>query len=126
MESYPCPVCCGDGALRSLDPHEEERGINDTCYHCAGSGVIDAESYRHDKLIGVAETLATMRATELRRLRDEDPEGEGFAFAAAENMMTPHEYFIAVREGICDRYIQELLEMTAEEQDLLIAWNDAA
>ena len=89
-DSVRCGVCGGAGAQRSLDPEEERRGIEDVCYHCAGTGRIDEETQRHDRRARFAEQLASLVVSDMRAARDEDT--EDFAFCAAENGMSERDY----------------------------------
>ena len=36
-----CCNCAGDGFLTSLDDHERQAGIMDSCYHCCETGHCD-------------------------------------------------------------------------------------
>jgi hypothetical protein len=87
-----CSRCYGEGSRRSLDPEEEDRGIEDLCYHCGGSGRVDEETARHDAKAALIASLAAEMVRAEKKARDEDPEGENWAFCAAEDMLSEYEY----------------------------------
>lgn len=89
-----CSRCYGEGSRESFDENEQERGIRDVCYHCGGSGEVDEETAQHDRQQAIIASLAGERVAAMRKARNEDPNfnGEDWAFCAAENMQTEHEY----------------------------------
>ena len=118
-----CRCCGGEGGLRSLDPYEEERGILDPCYHCGGSGSVDEDTADADEVEDMLMSLAYDRAYEWRRAVDSDPEGEGFAFRAAESGLSTYDY-------LTGRAYVELVDvqaryesMTETERAVLLAWH---
>ena len=120
MKIYPC-VRCNNG-IESYD--EDGRMVYDTCYHCAGSGSVDSETYFHDQLEAVAFTLAHVQESEYRKFVNSDPDGDGYDLRAAENMMSTYNYF---KCQVYDRQyniINQLLELPKSSQELLINWNN--
>lgn len=50
-----CSRCDGFG----YEVHDEDnRRVQDTCYHCAGSGEVEPEVDLHDRLMQVARSIA--------------------------------------------------------------------
>lgn len=113
---------CGGSGEDCYD--EDDRRIVDVCYHCAGSGKVDEETDYHDRLHNVASALAYQAEVEYRKACDSDPEGEGYDFRAAENMMHARDYFMARVYDRTEEIMGQLLERSSEDQDLLIAWNE--
>jgi hypothetical protein len=96
METIRCGQCGGEG--RTFE-NEGGREVEMPCYHCSGSGKIDAETAFSDRVGALAGQLA--RATIARRAkatdaaaRGPDGDGEGWGFAAAENMMSVSDYTV--------------------------------
>lgn len=90
-----CGKCYGEGSQVSLDEYERARGIEDTCYHCSGTGRIEPGQAEEDKRLGLIEELAYEQIMKERDDRNNDEEGEGWTFAAAENMMSERDYTMA-------------------------------
>ena len=121
MGNEACGRCGGEGAQASLDEYERQRGIEDTCYHCGGSGLVDVGTAREDRLEALAGTIAAQRARAEREAYDSDPDGEGWDFRAAENMMTGHE-LLQVRAGeLAGDTCDELAKLSPEVLDALVA-----
>jgi len=71
----------------------------------------------------VAYSLAAKIENDYRQSRNSDPDGENYAFCAAEEGMREHDYFRArVWERQADIF-QDLKVMPLEDQNLLIAWD---
>lgn len=84
-----CCRCYGEG----YQTYEEDgRMVTDACYHCGTTGEVDSETNYQDQLGSVATAMAIAHVQEYKRYCDEDPDGEGFAFHAAERMMGTWEY----------------------------------
>jgi hypothetical protein len=79
-----CPQCEGGWRIGEV-------GF-EPCYHCANSGEISEEQAFGDKVNAYALDLAIFMVGERKRVADEDPEGEPWAFHAAENGMREYEY----------------------------------
>lgn len=115
-----CTRCDGTGQETFFD----ERWETDICYHCSGSGKLDDQTAFYDQLGDVARTLAGYTVSEMERAQNENPDGESWDFCAAENMMSGYEYFRLHVESYAMQYMDRLLEMTKESQQLLVAWNN--
>lgn len=116
-----CGHCFGEG---ENEIQEDGHYFFERCLPCGGSGQLDEQAMREDDLSSIASWLAWGEATEYRKAANEDPEGEGWAFAAAENMMTEYEYTQDVYYSKFYRFMQQIGELSGEQQDVLIAWND--
>lgn len=114
-----CSRCDGMGKETFWD----DRWETDICYHCGGSGKVDDETAFVDSLSQVARTLAYHAVDQMRNCRNSHPDGEGWDFCAAENMMTGSEYFLTIMENYVSEYMDRLLEMDRQRQEVLIAWN---
>lgn len=119
-----CPVCQGEGSQRSTDPNEVERGIEDDCYHCGTTGKVDDETARNDCLMYVVSLLAMVAVNAMRKAYDSDPEGEGWAFRAAENMMTEWEYTEDAISWQIGQIAPWMNSLTEEEQEFMLQIDD--
>lgn len=117
MNDVPCGRCNGTGGTTARD--DDGRVESDTCYHCSGSGRIDEETARHDRVMGVIETLAERHVDDLRIARDQDPEGENWQFCAAENMQSVREYTMEQVMNYTDRFAEKFTELPDSLQMLL-------
>ena len=121
MGNEACGRCGGEGAQASLDEYERQRGIEDTCYHCGGSGKVDAETAREDRINDLAGAVGAQLARDSRAAWNADPEGDGWDFCAAENGMTGHE-LLQVRAGeMTEEAALELAKLSPEVLDALVA-----
>jgi hypothetical protein len=116
-----CTRCDGNG-YQEFD--EDGHWYRDACYHCGNTGIVDDETAYHDKLMNVARTLAYNRVCELRNNRNSNPEGEGWDFCAAENMMSGKDYFDMHFYDYTYIYGEQMKNLSHEAQELLIAWHD--
>lgn len=117
-----CSRCQGQGK-ESYD--EDNRLVTDVCWHCSGSGQVEPEVDLQDRLLRVAHTLASQAETEYRKACDNDPEGEGYEFCAAENMLSAHDYF---QERVSDRKFKlfdQISQLDSSIQNALLEWNEA-
>lgn len=116
-----CCRCQGQGK-ESYD--DDGRMVTETCWHCAGSGEVEPKVALQDHLLRVARALAIQEETEYRKARDNDPEGEGYEFCAAEEMMTVHDYF----EGrVLNRQYQfgdQIRNLDPAIQKILLDWHE--
>lgn len=122
MQHNNCTRCCGDGRV---EYHEDNRIVSEVCYHCDGSGKVDQETDFYDKLYSVANALAVMRVNEIRNNYNSVPDGEGWAFLAAENQMSERNYTLTHVYEYTDKYMDSLDKMSRSDQELLIAWNSS-
>jgi hypothetical protein len=60
--------------------------------------------------------MAMVHVQEYKKYRNEDSEGEGFDFCAAENMMTPWEYEQWLIYDHVPQFMDRLLELSESEQ----------
>lgn len=101
-----CGSCGGEGYREERDEDARGRLVREACYHCGTTGFIDAETARKDRIAGAAELLACdiidRRRDNTNKAAIENQDGEGWGFAAAENMMSEHDYTTA-----------RIMEMTA-------------
>ena len=108
-----CSRCFGEG----FDTYEEDgRMVTDTCYHCGGTGKIDEETHYQDQLTEVATVMAVAHVQEYKKFKDEDPDGEGFEFCAAERMMTSWDYERCLVWDYTDQFAQRLSALPLEQQ----------
>jgi hypothetical protein len=114
-----CGRCVGGVTVHDDD---DDRHVTDVCYHCGGTGFVDEETAFHDELRRLAGYYAFRAAHEYRRVCDEDPDGEDFAFHAAENMMTAHDALTEITRSYEDKFVAQLLALPYEMQKVLVAW----
>jgi hypothetical protein len=88
-----CPNC--DGGWR-YDTDEGGRPVQDACYTCGNSGRITEDEYFVIRMRLLADFIGTEAVQRRKRAADSNPDGEGWAFHAAENMMHEYEYTQAV------------------------------
>lgn len=118
---FTCKECNGSGWV-SYD--EDGRWIEDACYHCSNTGVVDEETHRHDRLVSVAYRLADAKERNNQELINNDPDSEGYATHAAECMLSEYDYFTMRVEEHCQQIAEELHKLPVEMQEVLIAWNE--
>lgn len=116
-----CSQCNGEGyEIVEEDGHY----CKDACYHCGTTGQVDEETDFRDRLHRVASALAYEQEREYRHAVNSDPDGDGYDLCAAENMMTTFDYF---RARVWEREAEvmlDLLVMSREDQEFLVAWNE--
>jgi hypothetical protein len=116
-----CSRCQGEGS----DSYEEDgRLVTDPCYHCSGTGQIDEETDFHDRLHGVAATLAWQLENSYVKYCNDDPMGDGYDLAAAENGLCGYDYFCSRVWDRTEVIAKQLVQMSQEDQELLVAWNE--
>jgi len=114
-----CSRCNGTG----YEEYDEDYAqVYDSCYHCGETGYVSDESAWQDELAKVASTLAYYHVSEMRGYYNSNPDGEGWDFCAAENMMTGSDYFRAKCWEYESVFINQLMELTVETQKVLVAW----
>jgi hypothetical protein len=120
---FICVRCDGNGFEQFI---EDDRYCRDACYHCAGSGKVDDDTAYYDLLSQVAKKLAYRHVCELRDYRNSDPDGEGWDFCAAENMMSGRDYFDMYVYDYTAIFNDQLMNMGLAEIQLLMAWNQTS
>lgn len=116
-----CSRCNGTGWQ---EYEEDGMEVVDACYHCGNTGIVDEETAFHDKLAKVGQAMAIEYVREYKMSADSDPYGEGFAFHAAERMLTPWEYEVMVYENT-DRFCDMLSQLSLSEQEEYIRKYDS-
>lgn len=118
---------CGDQVCLRCDGEGrqvwDEDGVRclDRCYACLGMGWV-GEDVAHDQALGYAcDRLGALQAAAYRRARDGDPEGEGFAFCAAENMLSPREYEQALAMDFASEAMRLVASWPLDQQEWLVA-----
>jgi hypothetical protein len=86
-------------------------GEYNVCYHCSGTGQVSDEQAQDDRESALIEQLARESVYEEKRaLNESDNDGEDWAFHAAENMLSEHEYtktMIVVRTDTITKLVKE-------------------
>ena len=116
-----CPKCNGDAWQHW---QEDGRWVRDPCYHCGNTGQVSEEQYFHDQLAEVANVLAWSAVSHARKAANENPDGEGWAFAAAENRISEWDYTQGVFFDYQDRFLCELAALDVDLQRALIDTNN--
>lgn len=116
-----CGHCYGEG---SEEYEEDGCFYKERCLHCSGTGQLDDEAMWRESLASVATSLALNRVSEKRKYANEDPDGEDWAFRAAENMLTEYEYTQEMYYTYFYEYSEEISKLSFEQQEVLIAWNN--
>lgn len=94
--------------------------VSDYCYHCGGSGKVDDETMHHDLMVMVCDRLASKTVDRMRENANDDPDGEGWAFRAAENMMSEYDYTRCLMWDKASEYGEKLSNLPEEIQKSLI------
>jgi len=115
-----CGQCGGSGSLPSLDHEERDREIEDACYHCGNSGMVDEETARNDRRAAFAQRLAVLAVNEEIAACDEDEHGEGWTFRAAEHGLSRSDYTTQAVWAETDRIMDELSKLDERTLDLLV------
>jgi hypothetical protein len=110
-----CPQCQYGWVLHD----EDGRQFYDACYHCGNTGWISDEQAFMNRVRGVAGTLAYEAVMRLKKGADSNPDGEGWAFHAAENMLHEHEYTQG-RVWEYESRMMAVLEQMGERDRLLL------
>jgi hypothetical protein len=119
-DNIRCPNC-EDGFVIV---EEDGRRIRDACYHCANTGFISPEQHRLDQIEGMAASLATSVVQKMKRACNTDPEGEGWAFHAAEAGMREYEYTTARVMSKADDFGKSLVALDQTNPQLISALLD--
>lgn len=110
-----CPRCHNGKVYGEEDGHQTV----DDCIHCLGKGEIPEDLARMDAIEDTAQHWAAILVARRRKAIDENPDGEDFAFHAAENMMSPTDYQLSLRIEEFDR-IMRLLQPIEENHPALL------
>lgn len=123
-EDCICSRCGGMGY--EAWEEEDRRLVEDVCYHCGGTGLVDPRLDFSDRLYRVANTIAYQEESEYRKARNSGDDGfeEDYDFCAAENMMSAADYFKARVWEKEAMIAKELLQLPLETQEVLVAWNE--
>lgn len=116
-----CSFCGGKGYCYYDDG--EHRG-NDACYHCGTTGKVSEDVDFSDRLMQVAYTIAYAKEKAYRKYCDEDPDGDGYALHAAENMLSEHDYFMERVYVSQHFFLKEIESLSFEMKQVLVAWNE--
>lgn len=121
-----CGRCGGTG--RTFSNEDGVQG-DDACYHCCETGVIDEETSKSDFLNNVIEEMAASHVYAMierinKAAYEEEGCGEDWAFGAAENMVSEHEYTQSAIWSEAERLNGLMQKMSDEEQDAFIAAHD--
>jgi hypothetical protein len=85
-----CRRCNGEG----WETYEEDgRQVRDACYHCGTSGQVEEELDFQDRLFDALGALAHDQEREYRQACEADPDGDNYDLCAAENGMSPWDWF---------------------------------
>jgi len=82
---FICSNCGGSGGTY-------EAGETDTCYHCMGDGYVPLHIAHADRMRNLANAVGVKIVEKMIQLADSNPDGEGWAFQAAENQLHPSDY----------------------------------
>lgn len=109
-----CTRCGGTGSEVYDDGDERVEAI---CSHCEGTGnCTDYQSFI-DSLASVALAMAHTHVSGLKDNANSDPEGEDFAFQAAENMMAEYDYFRVKVWEYASIFETKLMALTFDKQN---------
>jgi len=89
MKNYSCSFCNGSGS-QFLEEYNFQ--VEDACYHCLGSGKVNESTMNIDKEVELSMIIAEKMVSNHIKWVDDQEEGEGFSFSAAENQMTTWDY----------------------------------
>lgn len=115
-----CPNC-QDGFVFF---EEDGRQVRDACYHCHNTGFISLEQHRIDQIESMAESLADSVVQEMKRDCNNDPDGEGWSFHAAESGVTEHQYTASRMMSKADQFKRSLVALNAIDSQLVSALLD--
>ena len=87
-EKIKCPQCHNGWQVIEEDGQRKDH----PCYHCANTGFISPATARMDRIDEMTSSIARGLLEKKKKFFNENPDGEGWAFSAAESGMTPAEY----------------------------------
>lgn len=99
--------------------------IRDACYHCGNTGFITDEHARLDRMRNIAEGMGHRAMCEVRDSRNRNPDGEDFAFCAAENQCSEYEYGLGVQADYADRMLRHFEAIDKKDRLLMDCLMDA-
>jgi hypothetical protein len=79
-----CPRCNGEGFRMVQEDHGGPL-VKDSCYHCGETGKVSEEQLRSDKVQGLIAIIAGRLCYKAEQDCKSHPEGEDWAFEAAES-----------------------------------------
>lgn len=109
---------CVDGWREEM---EGGRPVRDACYTCGNTGRVAREQDAVIRLGQMIEMLAADRVAAMRAATDSDPEGEGWAFHAAENGMSAYDYSTVRVMAETDRLGRVFKKLQDEGESALVA-----
>jgi hypothetical protein len=117
-----CSRCNGTG----YEYYEDDgRMQTDACYHCGNTGIVEDDVDFSDRLEHVATVMAWKHVKQYKEYCDSNPEGEGFTFAAAENMMSAWDYEKVLVYDYIPQFLNKLLDLEVSAQEAYIRKNEA-
>lgn len=114
--SVRCPNC--EGGWRH--DYEEGHPTTDACYTCGNTGRLTAEQYKGFRLRVLCDMLGADVTQRMKQGRDSNPDGEGWAFCAAENGMREYDYTQAYQMQESDRANRALTKLCDEGHSMLV------
>jgi hypothetical protein len=88
-DKIKCPNCVNGWR----EGHEDGRPVRDACYTCGNTGKVDPEQFEQLRMREACDVLALNIVSQKKKSMNSNPDGEGFGFAAAENMLSEYDYF---------------------------------
>lgn len=116
-EKIRCPAC-EDGWTYV---EEDGKRIRDACYHCGNTGFISPQQHRVDQINSVVYALASESINRQKEWCNSNPDGEGWAFSAAENQMTEREYTTALTMNLADKFVAAFTQIEEKCPELASA-----
>jgi hypothetical protein len=113
-------IKCSQCVNGRVSYEEDGRMVEDACYHCGETGIVDEEIAFEDRMNGVAAVLANRYVAAEREAANNDPEGEGWAFRAAENMLSEYDYTKARTYDRMYQFAEELAKLSPALRTALV------
>lgn len=121
MNDATCGQCGGYGT-QTYEDHGHY--CEDVCYHCCGTGTVDAYTYWRDRLYDVALSLAHYSVDKRWDAANAHPDFEGWGLYAAESGCTTWELRHEFLLSDAAKHAEALAELPQEKQEVLVAWNE--
>lgn len=112
-----CPNC--EDGIVSFE--EDGRIVQDACYHCENTGFISPEQHRIDQIESMATSLADSVIQKMKRDCNNDPDGDGWAFHAAESGVSEHQYTASRVMSKSDQFKASLIALDKTDNQLVSA-----